>query len=146
MSQTEVSADELIKLDALADSVEMGRLVKMGVLASADDAPAGAKTLSTLYTLCAYVGEKMDSQGNAVWLRRSRFVAREFAWMQPDRDCLFSLASSSMVARLLPSMFLDLREFEDAVMLSFCHGVYRRQGCFPDCESRDSNCCAVPVG
>jgi hypothetical protein len=56
MSQTEVSGDELIKLDALADPVEMGRLVKMGVLASADDAPAGAKTLSTVYTLCAYVG------------------------------------------------------------------------------------------
>ena len=56
MSQTEVSGDELIKLDALADPVEMGRLVKMGVLARADDAPAGAKTLSTVYTLCAYVG------------------------------------------------------------------------------------------
>jgi hypothetical protein len=67
----------------------------------------------------------MDSQGNAVWLRRSRFVAREFAWMQPDRDCLFSLASSSMVARLLPSMFLDLREFEDAVMLSWCLSTSR---------------------
>ena len=45
-------------------------------------------------------------------------MAREFAWLQPDRDALFSPASSSIVARLLPAMFLDLRSREDAIMAS----------------------------
>lgn len=35
-----------------------------------------------------------------------------------DRDALFSLAISSIVARLLPAIFLDLREHEEAVMAS----------------------------
>ena len=56
--------------------------------------------------------------GSPVWLRRSRFVAHEFAWLQPDRDALFSPASSSIVARLLPAMYLDLKDREDAIMAS----------------------------
>eukprot|EP00435_Cladocopium_sp_Y103_P033686 s4053_g8.t1 len=38
--------------------------------------------------------------------------------MQLDRDALFSPASSSILARVLPSLFLDLRENEDAIITS----------------------------
>ena len=44
--------------------------------------------------------------GERVWLRRSRYVAREFAWLSPDRQDLFSPASSVITARLLPTLFM----------------------------------------
>lgn len=43
-----------------------------------------------------------------VWLRRSRYVAREYAWMTPEREGLFSPASSNLTTRLLPILFLKL--------------------------------------
>ena len=110
-----VSAEQLMELDALADSLEIKRLFNLGVLTSADEAPADAKSLSTRFVRTWR--EKVVS-GSQVWLRRSRFVAREFAWLQPDRDALFSPASSSIVARLLPAMCLDLKDREDAIMAS----------------------------
>ena len=39
-------------------------------------------------------------------MRRARYVAREYAWLTPDRQDLFSPASSGMTNRLLPSLFL----------------------------------------
>ena len=44
--------------------------------------------------------------GQRVWLRRSRYVAREFAWLSPDRQDLFSPASSVITTRLLPTLFM----------------------------------------
>eukprot|EP00435_Cladocopium_sp_Y103_P075626 s23_g61.t1 len=113
--EPEMSAEELMELDALADSLEIKRLFKLGVLTSADEAPASAKSFSTRFVR---TWREKVVDGSPVWLRRSRFVAREFAWLQPDRDALFSPASSSIVARLLPAMFLDMQSREDAVMAS----------------------------
>eukprot|EP00435_Cladocopium_sp_Y103_P043021 s1155_g12.t1 len=110
-----VSAEQLVELDALADSIEIKRLFNLGVLTGADEAPASAKSLSTRFVRTWR--EKVVA-GQQVWLRRSRFVAREFAWLQPGRDALFSPASSSIVARLLPAMFLDMRDREDSIMVS----------------------------
>ena len=44
--------------------------------------------------------------GQRVWLRRSRYVAREFAWLSPDRQDLFSPASSVLTVRLLPCLYM----------------------------------------
>ena len=59
----------------------------------------------------------MNKDGQPIWLRRSRFVACEFTWMDSERDSLFSPASSSIVARLVPVMYLDMQEHADAVMV-----------------------------
>eukprot|EP00435_Cladocopium_sp_Y103_P058965 s581_g20.t3 len=80
--------------------------------AVADDAPSNAKSLSTRSVRTWR--EKVSPEGNLVWLRRSWFVAREFAWLQPDRDALLSPASSSIVACLLLAMLLVMREYDDA--------------------------------
>ena len=112
--EPEVQPEQLMELDALADSLEIKRLINLGVLTSAEEAPANAKSLSTRFVRTWR--EKVVS-GSPVWLRRSRFVAREFAWLQSDRDALFSPASSGIVARL-SAMFLDLRSREDAIMAS----------------------------
>ena len=62
--------------------------------------------------------EKHNSKGEAIWLRRSRFVAREFAWLEPERESLFSPASGSIISRVLPTVFLERREKENMVMAS----------------------------
>ena len=114
--EPEVAEDELRRLDAIADSVEIKRLTGMQVLTNAADMPNDAKVLPTRFVRTWR--EKLDKDGQQIWLRRSRFVAREFAWMESERDCLFSPASSSIVARLLPVMFLEMQQHCDAVMLS----------------------------
>ena len=42
-------------------------------------------------------------------MRRSRFVAREFAWLDPERESLYSPASNHLLVRLLPSIFMSKR-------------------------------------
>ena len=63
-------------------------------------------------------GKEKDKQGNAIWLRRSRLVAREHTWLQPDREALFSPATSNIASRILPICFLALREHQDTMMLA----------------------------
>ena len=62
--------------------------------------------------------EKLDSAGQPFWLRRSRLVAREFAWMDAERESLFSPASNAIVSRLLPMKFLEMLEHGDGMMVS----------------------------
>ena len=50
--------------------------------------------------------DKQDKNGQKFWLRRSRFVAREFAWLSPERQDLFSPASSAISSKLLPVLYL----------------------------------------
>eukprot|EP00435_Cladocopium_sp_Y103_P067819 s56_g30.t1 len=66
------SPEELTELDALADAVDIKSLVGVKV-ASAGDAPADAKSLSTRFVRTWR--EKVRPEGNPVWLSRSRFVA-----------------------------------------------------------------------
>ena len=42
-------------------------------------------------------------------MRRARFVAREFAWLEPDREQLFSPASNQLLLRILPSLHMRNR-------------------------------------
>ena len=106
---------ELQRLDALADALEIQRLIKMSVLTDASAMPTDSKQLSTRFVRTWR--EKLNKEGQPIWLRRSRFVAREFTWMDGERDNLFSPASSSIVASLLPVMYLDMKEHADAVMV-----------------------------
>ena len=43
-------------------------------------------------------------------VRPSRYVAREFAWLSPDRQDLFSPASSVITTRLLPTLFIKWKD------------------------------------
>ena len=78
--EPELSAEELEKLDSWADEVETQRLIGLKVLLP-DALPVDCKTLST-----RYVRTWRQPDGEAIWLRRSRLVAREFTWPQPDRE------------------------------------------------------------
>ena len=111
-----LSAEELQCLDTIADMIEVKRLKSMQVLTDASEVSSDHKVLSTRFVRTWR--EKLSDTGEPIWLRRSRLVAREFAWMDSERDSLFSPASNAIVARLLPTMFLEMREDSDCVMVS----------------------------
>ena len=113
--EPELEADELQRLDSIADQVEIEPLFGLQVLLE-DSLPADAKCLSTRFVRTWR--EKKDEAGNAIWLRRSRLVAREYTWLQPDREALFSPASSNIATRILPICFLALREHQETLMLA----------------------------
>ena len=81
-----------------------------------DALPMDCKTLSTRFVRTWR--EKKNDKGEAIWLRRSRLVAREYTWLQPDREALFSPAASSLACRILPVCFLAMREHQDCIMAS----------------------------
>jgi hypothetical protein len=60
----------------------------MQVLTNAAEMRRDAKVLSTRFVRTWR--EKLNKDGQLIWLKRSLFVAREFAWMESQRDCLFS--------------------------------------------------------
>ena len=103
-----MSADEMMRLDSLADQLELQRLQKLQVLQNPETVPSNSKVLSTRFVRTWR--EKHDDRGNAIWLRRSRFVAREFAWLEPERESLFLPASGSIISRILPTIFLEMRD------------------------------------
>ena len=113
--EPQLEPDELQRLDSIADQVEIERLFGLHVLLE-DTLPADAKCLSTRFVRTWR--EKKDDAGNAIWLRRSRLVAREYTWLQPDREALFSPASSNIATRILPICFLALREHQETLMLA----------------------------
>eukprot|EP00435_Cladocopium_sp_Y103_P048243 s97_g14.t1 len=115
-TEPDVSDEQLRHLDGLADQVELQRLTKLGVLQDPDSVPADSKVLSTRFVRTWR--EKRSEDGSPIWLRRSRFVAREFAWLEPERESLFSPASGSIISRVLPTMFLQMRESRSCVLMS----------------------------
>ena len=94
--------------------IEVKRL-KYAVFTDTSEMPADHKVLSTRF-VCTW-REKLSDTGEPISLS-SRLVTREFAWMDSERDFLFSPASNAIVARLLPTMFLEMKENADCVMVS----------------------------
>ena len=99
-NEPDLSSEELAALDKLADDVELQRLRSMEVLLPLDaDDDRDFVRLSARFVRTWR--EKKDSADRRIWLRRSRFVAREFAWLTLDRADLYSPASSNVTAKLL---------------------------------------------
>ena len=107
--EPELAADALQDVDNLADRVEISRLVDMGALeplapgvhSLPDHRHLGARFVRTWRP--KMVGNELKQ------LRRSRIVAKEFAWLDPDREHLFAPASSSTVSRIIPALFVHNR-------------------------------------
>eukprot|EP00435_Cladocopium_sp_Y103_P034981 s351_g9.t1 len=92
----ELSPDELFELEAKSIETEIKRLVDMGVLMSADGADLGeAEKLSTRFV--------MDWRWrDNKWQRRARLVARDYAWINPNRTDTFAFAGGQSLLRLVP--------------------------------------------
>ena len=81
--------EQMIAIDELADKHEIARLEKKGVLLPEIECDANAPNqMSTKFVRTRRAKQRLS--GEKVWYRRSRFVAREFAWLNPDRGGLFS--------------------------------------------------------
>ena len=102
--EPQLSTDQLKYLDAIAMQVETTRLKQMVVLLPPETVEGmNPKRLSTRYVI-TWRDKVLD--GRRCWLRRARYVAREYAWLSPERQDLFSPASGNITNRLLPSVFL----------------------------------------
>ncbi|CAL1161296.1 unnamed protein product [Cladocopium goreaui] len=102
--EPQLSTDQLKHLDAMAMEVETARLKQMGVRLPPESVEGmNPKRLSTRYVI---TWRDKVLNGKRCWLRRARYVAREYAWLSPERQDLFSPASSNITNRLLPSVFL----------------------------------------
>ena len=104
--EPELSPSKLLELDLLADEVEIGRLKAMGVLLSAESFDTMGQVPKKLTTRMVRTWRDKYIDGEHVWLRRSRYVAREYAWLSPERQDLFAPASSVLTVRLLPCLFM----------------------------------------
>ncbi|CAE7239270.1 unnamed protein product [Symbiodinium sp. CCMP2592] len=113
-TEPSLSEAEMLMIDSAADDFEIRRLLAMHVLealtcdAAEQAQTEGSRLLSTKFVRSWRI--KMRKLGNGTeqqqYLRRSRFVGREYAWMDKDRTELFAPASSSLLTRLLPSAFM----------------------------------------
>ncbi|CAE7355668.1 RE1 [Symbiodinium sp. KB8] len=98
--EPKASQAQLAEYDMLADRVEIARLRQMEVLLPKSSLELGIqpKRLSTRFV---HTWRAKMRGGRKVWLRRSRYVAREFAWAE-DRTDLFAPASSAVANRIIP--------------------------------------------
>eukprot|EP00435_Cladocopium_sp_Y103_P021281 s2767_g5.t1 len=87
----------------IADELEIKRLKDMGSL---QRAMRLMKRFQKRLTRMVRTWHDKFIDGVHVWLRRSRYMARELAWLTPDRQDLFSPASSVLTVRLLPTLFM----------------------------------------
>lgn len=108
VQEPNLTEDELRVLDALADKVEVERLQSMGVLTDAETLLAKCPDSKCLSTRFVRTWRDKSIDERHVYLRRSRLVAREYAWIDQRTD-LFSPASSAIGSRLLPTLFMRNR-------------------------------------
>ena len=102
-----LESSALATLDEQAELFEMRRLESMGVLAPVleSEVTADDRLLSTKHVKTWRLKSTPDGPK---YLRRSRFVAREFAALDPERDNLFSPASNTLLTRIIPSLQMHM--------------------------------------
>ena len=117
--EPQLTDEQMVELDGIADKIEIQRLLSMGVLLNASCLDRTAyKQLSTRFVRTWRDNEMViDGKPTRVWVRRSRFVAREFAWLSDDEQSVFSPASSSVSSRILPVVCLQHRD-DDWILMS----------------------------
>ena len=116
MEEPQLDAEQLLAIDDIAIQAELSRLISLGVIEQYDvdkGVPENHRELSTRFVISWRPKRRYNKP---YWLRRARFVGREFQWMQCERDGgLFSPASSSNVSKLLPSI---MQHHDDWCMLT----------------------------
>ena len=101
-----------------------------GILIPAETYAYGDEIPKKLTTRMVRTWRDKCINGVHVWLRRSRYVAREFAWLspEPERQDLFSRASSVLTVRLLPFFVLVRICFEGIYLIVFHQNILAQVG------------------
>ena len=94
----QLSPEELRLLDEEMDKVEQERLLAMGVLQTMEE---NSDKTGMVKLSCKFVH---DWRFRGEWKRRSRLVAREFRFLQPDMEDLYSPASLSSLQKLFAAL------------------------------------------
>ena len=99
--------DEVLRtIDDLANSVEIGRLINMGVLHSLGSSATNILEMDNLTARFVRTFRKKLKDGEPHWLRRSRLVAREYSFFDTRED-VYAPASSSICNKLLPAVIMS---------------------------------------
>ena len=99
-----LDAEELAEVDRHACLYEVQRLTGLSVLCEVPGPLPGHRTLSTKFVV---TWRQKVVSGRECWLRRARLVAREFAFLDPHREGLFSPASSAIALKIIPSLYVQ---------------------------------------
>ncbi|CAE7295462.1 unnamed protein product, partial [Symbiodinium microadriaticum] len=104
----ELSEQAQLELDRVADAFEIKRLLRKGVLEelSADDDTSAYKELSSKFVR---TWRQKQRGGQLMFFRRARLVAREYRWLERDREDLYAPATSALTTKLLPWLYCELR-------------------------------------
>ncbi|CAE7399020.1 unnamed protein product [Symbiodinium sp. CCMP2592] len=107
-----LSDEELSALDYVADTFEVKRLLGKQVLEEVGDSfdLSGYKELSTKFVR---TWRQKKRHGRMMFFRRSRLVAREYKWMERDREGLYAPATSSLTTKLLPWLFCEMNRRQE---------------------------------
>ena len=95
-------------VDRVADAVELSRLCNMNVIVEGNsDQVDASNTLTTKFVDDWRLKDKINPDGSSEkrWLRRSRLVAREFAFGR--KSDTYSPATSTHILNVLPMKFLQ---------------------------------------
>ncbi|CAE7395555.1 unnamed protein product [Symbiodinium microadriaticum] len=108
-----LDAEELAEVDRHACLYEVKRLTGLSVLCEVPGPLPGHRTLSTKFVV---TWRQKVISGRECWLRRARLVAREFAFLDPHREGLFSPASSAIALKIIPGWSLMTVDVADAYL------------------------------
>ena len=96
-------------IDRIADRVELSRLCNMGVLVEGNmDNIDVSQSLTSKFVYDWRLKDRKQPDGTTCkcWLRRSRLVAREYAFWEKRNDT-YAPATSTHILNLLPMMYLQ---------------------------------------
>ena len=108
----DLSEQDLSELDFLADGFEVERLKRMKVIeeVALDFDTSDHKELSSKFVR---TWRKKKRCGREMFFRRSRLVAREYRWLERDKEGLYAPATSSITTKVLPWLYCELKRRRD---------------------------------
>ncbi|CAE7202183.1 GIP [Symbiodinium sp. CCMP2592] len=101
----ELSEEYLCRLDAAMDALEVKRLLALGVVRKLGDNQQGGNAPEGMKKLQSRFVRDWRFRGNC-WIRRSRLVAKEFKFLEPELEHLYAPASMAVLQR----WYLHLKE------------------------------------
>ena len=86
-------------MEAQAAEKEVMRLIDMGVLVKSREGQS-LENVNTLTTKMVLDWRKREGE----WTRRARLVARDYAWIDPNRADVFAPAGGQSLIRIIPAL------------------------------------------
>ncbi|CAE7521131.1 unnamed protein product [Symbiodinium natans] len=99
----ELPFETLERLDEAMDKVETKRLLTMGVLRKIGSSAEGSSGTGGMKKLQSRFVRDWRFRGNC-WIRRSRLVAKEYRFLEPELEHLYAPASMAVVQRVFAGL------------------------------------------